>query len=192
MPDQLIAGPNETAKEKKERLKEEKRIEKEKKKEMKKLQTQLKKEAKLAKKNTNETRFFRKKSSLKKKIPKYMQDENAIYDRAVEMYLKDKFKLFEYQDMNPLFLKKDNLNQDSDEESQNEEVEPDERSQLIKEDFDHPESSGQTFSKMQGWNGNMYIPPAFKNSYQLSIWKINDFGTVKVSIVFKINHLFLF
>lgn len=180
LPDKLIEDPDETAKERKARIKEEKRLEKEQKKEMKTKQTQLKKEAKLSKKNTNETRFFRKKSSLKKKIPKYMQDENAIYDRAVEMYLKDKFKLFEYQSVNPLLLKKDNLNQDSDEESQIYEIEPDERSQLTKENFDHPESSGQTFSKMQGWNGNMYVPPAFKNSYQLSIWKIGEFGTVKI------------
>jgi uncharacterized protein (UPF0333 family) len=33
---------------------------------------------------------------------------------------------------------------------------------------------------MSGWKGNMYVPPVFSNSYQLSIWKVDDFGIVKV------------
>jgi hypothetical protein len=142
--------------------------------------------------NDKKTRFFRRKTG-KKKLNKFLQTESDIYDQAIELYLKDKYTLFKYQGYNPLILRREDI-QKKDHESESEsrsgsgteteqeviQIEPDESSKLITDDFEIPEGDGQTFSRMEGWNGNMYIPPVFMNSYQLSIWKVDAFGVVKV------------
>lgn len=175
-----ISNVTETKKEKKLRFKQEKELQKKLRQEIKREETLRKKEAKMMGKNNDALKFFRKKT-LAKKMPKLIQDENDVYDKAVELYLKDKFKLFEYQSVNPLLLKKDDdQEEDSEESSILVGVEPDERSKLPTHEFEIPESDGQTFSKMEGWKGGMHVPSVFKHSYQLSIWKIDAFGVVKI------------
>lgn len=142
-----------------------------------------------AKKNDGNKTTFTRQKSKRNKLNKFLQAESDIYDKAIELYLKDKYSLFKYQSFNPLLLKREeskskNSGSDSESETSKEEetheIEPDERSKLIKTDFTYPESDGQAFCRMSGWNGNMYVPPVFSNSYQLSIWKVDDFGIVKV------------
>lgn len=113
-------------------------------------------------------------------MPRRLQEENNVYDRAIELFLNDKFKLFEYQNYNPLFSMKAN-DSDSDNDHDKPKVkEIDERSKLTKESFKEFTYLEQDFAQINGWKGGMYVPPAFKDSYQLSIWKIENFGVIKV------------
>jgi hypothetical protein len=174
--DESSEKPPETEKERRARLKREEKERKNKEKMMKKLTQQIMREE-----EKKVTRFYRKKTK-NAKMSKPEQDQSDIYDIAVEMYLKDKFSLFKYQSFNPLFMK--NLAEDEGEgegEGDNEfDFEPDERSKLNKDNFEIPDSDGQTFSRVDGYKGRMYIPPVFRHSYQLSIWKVDDFGVVKI------------
>lgn len=136
-------------------------------------------EPRMIQNDVHETKFMRKKTMLKK-ISKPMKDSKAIYDKALQMYLKENYTLFEYQGLDPQLLKA-NLEDDYDSDDSSMHRRPDDRSKLRTNDFNSPESDGQTFSRCKGWNGEMYVPPVFKERYQLSLWKIDNFGVVKIS-----------
>ena len=145
--------------------------------ELKKKDTIRKKEAKELQKKIKKMKFVRKKTAPKK-LPRTLQDENNIYDKAIELFLKDKFKLFEYQNYNPLFTT--NLAESDSDNEQKKEKEIDERCKFTKQNFREFTYLEQKFLPISGWNESMYVPPAFKDSYQLSIWKIENFGVIKI------------
>lgn len=100
------------------------------------------KEAKALQKKLKKTRWIRKRIAPKK-LPKVLQDENNIYDKAVEMYLKDQFKLFEYQSNHPLLSKNDTSSEPDEEKSKPQELDP--RSKIIKVSYKEVESETQRF-----------------------------------------------
>lgn len=107
-----------------------------------------------AKKNDENKTTFTREKSKKAKLNKFLQAESDIYDKATELYIKDKFTLFKYQSFNPLLVKREDAkSEDGESDSESEtykeqvvdKIEPDERSKLIKTDFEYPESDGQAF-----------------------------------------------
>ena len=119
-------------------------------------------------------KWMRKRENIK--LSRKNLEERNIYDKAIELYIRDNYDLFKYQGYNRLLTNQD---QDSEERSDYEQNSMD-FEMPSKEDFDEFESSGTKFSLFNGWKGWMYIPPVFKESYQLSMWKIEQFGVVKV------------
>lgn len=153
---------------------------------------QLEEEIKMMKAKKPKKAMFKRKKDGPLRLNKLDQEDRDIWEKGIELYLKDKYKLFEYQSYDPIMLKYNETlggpQQESDDDSE-EEKEPkvkltrtptDDRNELNKEDFQEFESGGQLYSMMKGWKGEMFIPAAFKSNYQLSIWKIDDFGVVKV------------
>ena len=130
-------------------------------------------------------KFIRPKT-IQKKQNKAEKEDNEIWDRAIELYLKDNDKLLDYKGYSPIMLRhNENLEThlDSDEESEQNEkdkAEPDERNQLLQNDFEEIDSGGEVYTSLQGWKGNMYVPPAFRCNYQISIWKTDEYGVVKI------------
>ena len=103
-------------------------------------------------------------------------DEKNIYEMAIELYSKHNYSLFQYQGYDNLLLK-NGLDSDVDSEVEHAQAK---HSQHLKQDFEEFKSSGLNFCPVIGWNGGMYTPPAFRESFQLSIWKIEPYGTVKI------------
>jgi hypothetical protein len=142
------------------------------------METIKRQETRVRKDTLNNPKFSRKRQ-MTKKLSRPKLDEKEAYSKAIQFYLKDNYTLFEYQGYDPLLLK-GGFDEGSSEDSQEATNEPDERSNLQTHNFDFPESDGQTYSRMVGWKGEMHVPPVFKEKYQLSIWKIDPFGVVKI------------
>lgn len=167
---------NETKKQKKVRIKEDSDTFKPSKTRL--METIKRDETRVRRDTLNNPKFSRVRK-ITKKLSKPKLDDKEAYAKAVDLFLKDNYTLFEYQGYDPLLLKS-GLEDESSDESGEIRIEPDERSQLNTQNFEYPESDGQSYSRMVGWNGEMNVPPVFKEKYQLSIWKIDPFGVVKI------------
>ena len=103
-------------------------------------------------------------------------NEKNTYEMAIELYTKHNYKLFQYQGYDNLLINQELI---SDRKGK---YEPKLAKHLkySTEDFEEFKSGEWDFCPVIGWNGGMYTPPAFRESFQLSIWKIEPYGTVKI------------
>ena len=130
--------------------KEEKKMKKEMKMQEKADARERKNEHERLEKKIQSMKFLRPKTAQKKQN-KVDREDNEIWDRAIELYLKDNDKLFDYKSYDPIMLKYNETletHMDSDEESQqNEEnkIESDQRNQLLVNDFEEIESGGEVY-----------------------------------------------
>lgn len=101
-----------------------------------------------------------------------------VFDRAVDLYLQEKSRVLRYKSLEPSLMKA-NIQITSEDEDFESDTEF-----LSDSDFDEQnefdDQMSIEFKELPKYFGYRYTPPPIKHQYELSIWKTDSYGTIKV------------
>jgi hypothetical protein len=99
-----------------------------------------------------------------------------IFDRAADLYLEEKSKMLTYKTMEPS-LKRANVQISSDNEYSSSETDSDTD---LNEQNEFDDKLTIEFKELPKYQGFQYTPPPIKHKYEISIWKTDSYGVVKI------------
>jgi hypothetical protein len=99
-----------------------------------------------------------------------------IFDRAADLYLEEKSKMLTYKTMDPSLNKAD-VQISSDDEYSSSDSDSDTE---FNEQNEFDDKLTIEFKELPKYQGFQYTPPPIKHKYEISIWKTNSYGVVKI------------